>query len=105
MKIVSYIRFALWTRLFKQWLTQKFDSISIDLTPVANKIDSLDEKLDSLDEKITPYFYDECSVEEVNHMFETLVLDGYVFIPSNAINSNGTMPVSVFEAITDFTLE
>lgn len=94
--ILSTRRFARWTRLFKEWLSAKFASISIDLTPV-------EEKIDSLDEKITPYLYDECSVEEVDHMFTSVTEDGYIIVPSNAINPDGTMPVSVFKAITGLT--
>lgn len=38
MKILSYRRFALWTRELRRWLSAKFDSISIDLTPVEEKL-------------------------------------------------------------------
>ena len=76
----------------------KEDSATINKETILNRIQEFDDKMSS-------YLYDECSVEEVMHMFETIVEDGYVFIPSGTINSNGTMPIAVFEALTDFTLE
>ena len=130
--------FALWTRLFKQWLTQKFDSISIDLTPVAKQstlisgvqniltsvnpkatsqevrdaaasiiaalrnidFSVVENKIDALDEKITPYLYDECSVEEVEHMFTSITEDGYIIVPSGIINPDGTIHTNTFMSIT-----
>lgn len=49
MKILSTRRFTLWTRELRRWLSAKFDSISIDLTPVENKLD--DVKSDVADVK------------------------------------------------------
>jgi hypothetical protein len=68
-------------------------------------IDALLNRINEFDEKITPYLYDECSVEEIEHMFEPIIQDGYILIPSNAFSINETMPITVFEAITNYTLK
>ena len=53
MKILSTRRFALWTRELRRWLSAKFDSISIDLTPVEEKLDEVEEKIDGVAKETT----------------------------------------------------
>lgn len=60
-------------------------------------------KVDALDEKVSPYLYPECSDADIDHMFEPVNADGQIIIPSGLITQEGTMPISVFNAITGLT--
>ena len=44
--------FTVWTEEFLAWLTAKFNSIDIDLTPVEEEIDGIGEKVDGVSEQI-----------------------------------------------------
>lgn len=68
----------------------------------ANKVTILN-RIQEFDDKVSPYLYDECSVEDINHMFETTTEDGLIIVPSGLITPEGTMPISVFKAITGLT--
>lgn len=56
-----------------------------------------------LDEKITPYLYDECSVEDIDHMFTSVTEDGYIIVPPSIIKQDGTIPLKLFVSITGLT--
>ena len=49
MKVFCKEFITVWTRGLVRWLSRKFDSISIDLTPVEEKLDGISEQLDGLD--------------------------------------------------------
>ena len=87
-----------WTQKFKQWLEQQFDAVasSIDFSTVNAKIDAMDEK-------VTPYLYDPCTVEDIDHMFESVTDGDLIIVPSGLIGPDGTMPVAVFKAVTGLT--
>ena len=78
LSILSTRRVALWTRLFKQWLTRKFDSISIDLTPVEEKLDGISEQLDELD------VHDE-NAKHLAEFFGVTLLEGYEFMTDTEV--------------------
>lgn len=76
-----------------------------ELRRVISQIDmtAIKDKIDALDEKVSPYLYDECSVEDINRMFSPITEDGLIIVPSGLITPEGTMPISVFRAITGLT--
>jgi hypothetical protein len=45
MKVFCKEFITVWTRGLVRWLSRKFDSISIDLTPVEDKLDAIDGKI------------------------------------------------------------
>lgn len=57
-------------------------------------------KVDALDEKVTPYLYEPCTDKDIDQMFDTATEDGHILIPSGLIGPNGTIPTSVFTAVT-----
>lgn len=79
MKVFCKEFVTVWTRGLVQWLSRKFDSISIDLTPVENKLDEV--KSDVADVKT--------SVENID--FSTLAKQG--------TNADATL-TAVLEALT-----
>lgn len=114
--------FGLWWRLAKGWLSTKFASIDIDLTPVEvgiadvktdvagvkTAVENIDftpveESIKNLDEKISPYLYDECSVEDIERMFSSITENGYIIVPSSIIKQDGTIPLNLFVSITGLT--
>lgn len=79
MKVFCKEFITVWTRGLVRWLSRKFDSISIDLTPVENKLDEV--KSDVADVKT--------SVENID--FSTLAKQG--------TNADATL-TAVLEALT-----
>jgi hypothetical protein len=73
----------------RQWLTWRFDDIK--------------SVVGSLDEKVTPYLYEPCSNDDIDHMFETTTDDGLIIVPSGLIGDDGSMPIGVFSAVTGLT--
>ena len=51
--ILSTRRFALWTRELRRWLSAKFESISIDLTPVEDKLDEVKSDVAAIQTALT----------------------------------------------------
>ncbi len=53
MKVLFKEFITVWTRGLVRWLSWKFDSISIDLTPVEEKLDEVEEKIDGVAKETT----------------------------------------------------
>lgn len=94
---MTALRFALWTEELKRWFLKQFKAIAeaiqnINFKPIEDKLDA-----------ITPYLYPECSDEDIDRMFESVAGGNRIIIPSEVITQEGSMPVSVFTAITGLT--
>ena len=73
------------------------------LADIQKRIGEANSAIDSLDEKISPYLYEPCTAEDIDHMFETVTDDGLIIIPDGLITPQGTMSIGVFKAITGLT--
>lgn len=71
---------------------------------ILNELSLLAAVVKDIEENAALYHYDECSIDDINNMFKTQEQNGYMAIPYNVISSDGTMPIYVFETLTDYTL-
>lgn len=108
MKIVSYIRFALWTRLFKRWLSQKFESISIDLTPVEEKLDEVKEDVADVKTAVENIDFTELAKDSTvakqgtnPNATNTAILAAFGNIDFSTLAKQGTDPTATLTAIKE----
>lgn len=71
---------------------------------ILNELSLLAAIVKDMEESAALYHYDECSIDDINNMFKTQEQNGYMAIPDNVISSDGTMPIYVFETLTDYIL-
>lgn len=80
-------------------ILKKIETTQPDLSGVAKQGDNPD----ATNTAILAAIPTECSNEDIDRMFEATSEDGRIIVPSGLITPEGTMPISVFKAITGLT--
>lgn len=102
MKIVSAKRFGLWTKLFMRWLSRKFDSISIDLTPVEEKLDEVKGDVDDVKTAVENIDFSTLAKQGTNpNATNTAILAAFGNIDFSTLAKQGTDQTATLTAIKE----